>query len=463
MNAPEQTEEFHPDQTNGQLARLINALNPTGLLYKRKELDSLDADQRKGLLFDVYGPGDLELRCANLYLVLPLLHRARSQNEKEFLLKIFVPWVGLRRKLEVNRSRILDEFAKTQSFPPGSSQEAAHQVNVYRNIVADLIDPYLTLIVACYQFVEGTFVNLESANFGLGERNKDEYLTARIKKEDPEIHLLSGYSALVRNAVSHSGSHGVEYKPGKILFRNIKRGPSPTVETTEWTIDQLLENVTLLYECILSIDAAVGIFGLDIAELLENDWVLYSQAIYYATSPEEQDKMQAAADARLDAIRTNESMPFGEKYKALWAALEHNYALRRMPVKGTKYRNSDAVLRIEVPVTQLDATNEQQILNGVARLSRYAILAESAFGQLAEIYVTAEIEDDGKEQIVAGFKREALHEYNDKRAGLYDLLDEATVRVNGMRVSLSVDFDAVSRDERESLRESFPRRDCSNR
>jgi hypothetical protein len=434
MNTPEQTEESHTHQTNGQLAYLISALDPTGLLYKRRELDSLDADQRKEFLLDVYGPGDLELRWANLYLVLPLLHRARSQNEKEFILKIFLPWAGLRRKLEVNRNRILDEFAKTESFCPGSSQEAAHQVNVYRNIVADLIDPYLTLLVGCYQFIEGTFVDLENANFGLGERNKDEYLTARIKKEDPEVRFLSGYSALVRNAVSHSGSHGVEYKPGKVLFRNIKRGATPIVETCEWTIDQLLENVTRLYECILSTDAAVGIFGLDIAELLENDWGLYSQAIYYATSPEEQDKMQAAADAKLDAIRTNESMNFGEKYKALWAVVEHNYSFRRMPLKGTKYRNSDAVLRIEVPITQLDGTDDQQIVERVALLSRYAMLAESTFRQLAEIYVIAEIEDDGKEQVVATFKREALHEYNDKRAGLYDLLDEAKVKVNGVWV-----------------------------
>lgn len=463
MDATEQTDESHTDQTNGQLVSLINALNPTGLLYKRKELDSLDADQRKELLLDVYGPGEVELRLANLYLVLPLLHKARSQNEKVFLLKLFLPWVGLRRKLEVNRNRILDEFAKTQSFRTDSSQEAAHQVNVYRNIVADLIDPYLTLLVGCYQFIEGTFVDLENANFGLAERSKDECLSARIKKEDPKVRLLSGYSALVRNAVSHSGSHGVEYKPGKVLFRNIKRGATPTVETSEWTIDQLLENVTRLYECILSIDAAVGIFGLDIAELLENDWGLYSQAIYYATSPEEQDRIQVAADAKLDAIRTSGSLTFGEKYEALWAAVEHNCALRRMPLRGTKYRDSDAVLRIEVPITQLDDTDDQQIFERVALLSRYAMLAESAFRQLAKIYVIAEIEDDGKEQVVAGFKGETLHEYNDRRAGLYDLLDEATVGVNGMRVSLSVDFDAVSRAEGESLRESFPRRDRSNR
>jgi hypothetical protein len=442
---------------------LLEALDPTGLLYKRKELDSFDDDQRRNLLLDVYGPGDLELRLANLHLLLPLLHKAGKQNEKEFLVQVFLPWVGMRRRLRVNRNRILDEFAKTQLFQVGSLEEAAHHVNVYRNLIADLIDPYLTLLVGCYQFIEGTFVDLEAANFGLGERGKDEYLTARIKQEDPEVRLLSGYSALVRNAISHSGSHGVDYKSGSILFRNIRRGPTPIVETSEWTVDQLIKNSTRLYECILSVDAAVGIFGLDIAELLENDWLLFSQAIYYATSPEEQNEMQAHADAKLEAIRASSSMSFKEKYEVLWAVVTRNCALRQMPLKGTRYKNDGAVLRIEVPCTQLDDTDEQQILERIALLSHYAILAEFAFGKLALTYVVAEIEEDSREQVVAGFTTETLHEYNDKRAGLLDLVYEAMVKVNGARISLSIDFGALSNGEQQSLGESFPRRDRSNR
>jgi len=443
------------------LEAILDALNPSGLLYIRKDLDDLGEAQRKGLLDDVYGPGDLDLRLANLYLVLPLLHKARSHDERGFLLRVFLPWLSLRMRLKVNRSRILDEFAKTGSFTPGTSDEHAHLVNIYRSIVADLIDPYLTLLVACYQFVEGSFTDIEAANFGLGERNKDEYLSSRIRNDDPQVRLLFGYSPLVRNAVSHSGSHGVTYQTGKILFRNIKRGANPTVEAVEWTGEALLDKITRLYECILSIDAAVAVFGLDINELLGNDWELLSQALHYATSPEEQAEMHRPVEARLDRIRTSDQISLEDKLKALLYVFQSNCARRKIPLKGIKYSSDPRSLRAEVPAISLDDTVDEQIRDRVAELSRYAILAEAAYGQMADIYVIAETHENGKEQVIAGFNRDLLHEYGAHRAGLLDLIHEATIRVNGNLVRMSVDFEELSRHERESLAETFPRRDRS--
>jgi hypothetical protein len=123
-------------------------------------------------------------------------HHQTLTDERGFLLKVFLPWVGLRKRLRVHRDRIADEFLKTAGYTAGISEEYAHLVNIYRNIVADLIDPYLTLPVACYQFVEDSFTHLEAANYGGTERNKDEYLRSRIRNDDPEVRLLSGYSPL---------------------------------------------------------------------------------------------------------------------------------------------------------------------------------------------------------------------------------------------------------------------------
>lgn len=459
MDVSQPNSEFKNDRANSELGDLLDALIPTGLLYIRKDLDDLDEHQRKELLLDVYGPGDLNLRLSNLHFVLPVLHKARSTNERQFLLQVFLPWVGLRRRLRVNRNRCLDEFAKTSSFTPGTPDEYAHLVNVYRSIVADLIDPYLTLLVACYQFVEGGFTNIEDANFGLGERNKDEYLTSRIKGDDPQVRILSGYSPLVRNAVSHSGSHGVTYQTGKVLFRSIKRGSTPTVEAVEWTEDELLDNLTRLYECILSIDAAVGIFGLDISDLLENDWTLYSQALHYTTSPEEKAEMKSHSDAQLELIRSSGKIGVEEKLKALLYVLQINCTRRKMLMNGIKHSSERKVIRVEVPATDLDENDDVQVRDRVGMLSRYAILAESVFAQMADTYVVAESQEDGKEQVVLGFKRELLHEYGEQRAGLIDLIHEATIRINGNRVIISVDFEGLSKQERESFGETFPRRD----
>lgn len=456
MDASQANNEFQNPRANAELGALLDAM---GLLYIRKDLDDLEEHQRKELLQDVYGPGDLNLRLANLHFVLPLLHKARGKDERQFLLRVFLPWVGMRRRLRVNRNRILDEFAKTGSFTPGTPDEYAHLVNVYRSIVADLIDPYLTLLVACYQFVEGGFTNIEDANFGQGERNKDEYLTSRIKKDDPQVRLLSGYNPLVRNAVSHSGSHGVTYQTGKVLFRNIKRGSIPSVEAVEWTEGELLDNITRLYECILSIDAAAGIFGLDISDLLGNDWTLYSQTLHYTTSAAEQAEMQSQSDAKLELIRSSEKIGVEDKLKALLYVLQSNCARRKMALNGIKHSSERKVIRVEVPATNVDENDDAQIRDRVAQLSRYAILAESVFAQMVDTYEVAESQEDGKEQVVVEFKTDLLHQYGEQRAGLLDLLHEATIRVNRNRVIISVDFEGISKQERESLGETFPRRD----
>lgn len=461
MDVSQPNDKSREDSGRDELGSLLDALIPTGLLYVRKDLDDLDQKQRMELLHDVYGPGDLELRLANLHLVLPLLHKARSRDERQFLMRVFLPWVGIRRRLRVNRNRILDEFAKSGTIAPTTPDEYAHLVNVYRSIIADLIDPYLTLLVACYQFVEGGFTSIEDANFSQGERNKDEYLTSRIKDDDPQVRLLSGYSPIVRNAVAHSGSHGVTYQTGKVLFRNIKRGSTPTVEAVEWTEDELLDNITRLYECILSIDAAVGIFGLDISDLLGNDWTLYSQALHYTTSPEEQAEMQSQRDAQLELIRSSGKVGVEDKLKVLLYVLHSNCARRKMPLNGIKYSPERKVIRVDAPATDLDENDDAQIRDRVAKLSRYAMLAESVFAQLADTYVVAESQEYGKEQVVVGFKRDLLHEYGEQRAGLLDLIHEATIRVNGNRVIISVDFEEVAKQERESLGETFPRRDSA--
>ena len=450
------------NRTESELEAVLNALDPSGLLYKRTDLNDLNEAQRAGLLHDVYGPGDLELRLANLHLVLPLLQKSRSKDERKFLLKVFLPWVGMRKRLSVHRNRIADEFAQTASFTAGTYDEYAHLVNIYRSIVADLIDPYLTLPLACYQFVEGSFVDLEAANYGGSERNKDEYLRSRIRNDDPQIRLLSGYSPLVRNAISHSGTHGVTYGPGTILFRNVKRGPTPTVEAAEWTENELLDNITRVYECILSIDAAVGIFGLDITDVLANDWMLLSQALHYATSPEEQAKMHAPIETLLDQIRTNNEMSIDGRLEALLSVLQDACSLRGMQLKAMQYGSAQKVLRVDVPALSLDDSADQQIRNRVMELSRYAVLAETVYGGLADTYIIRETHADGKEQVITIFNRDLLVEYNDQSAGLIDLLHEAVISVKGMVVRLTVDFEEVGKQERTSLGETFPRKGRSS-
>jgi hypothetical protein len=51
-----------------------------------------------------------------------------------------------------------------------------------------------------------------------------------------------------------------------------------------------------------------------------------------------------------------------------------------------------------------------------------------------------------------------LEQNIEERAGLYDLLHEADVRLDGNKIVISVAFDKVAEMERKSLDRSFPRK-----
>src|SRR5262249_8271026 len=150
-----------------------------------------------------------------------------------------------------------------------------------------LFDPYLSLIVACFQFKEGSFTTLEDADIGHGERTKYDYLLKQVNAiYAGKQTFLSGYDPRVRNAISHSGARGVTYLPDRVVFRNIKRATPPVVETVTWTFDELQLRVMQLLECIVSIEVAAEVFGLDCTPVIGADFETYTQFVLHAVPPE---------------------------------------------------------------------------------------------------------------------------------------------------------------------------------
>jgi hypothetical protein len=62
-----------------------------------------------------------------------------------------------------------------------SIEETEHFITLYRSLVSDLLDPYATLLVACHQFVAGSFAGIEAANFNLDELNKVEFVQSAMQ------------------------------------------------------------------------------------------------------------------------------------------------------------------------------------------------------------------------------------------------------------------------------------------
>lgn len=430
-------------------------LKPETLLFVRK---SLEASDIQGLAEPLNLPGDLGLRSANISVFLPLLHDAREKGEKAFWISLFLPWITIQRSVGAHHDRITHEFTRIVDFSEGSTDFAIHLVNLYRSIVSELLDPYLTLPLACFQFIEGTFTTIQDSNVGLGERNKAEYLERRIKRIDPENRPLSGYNPIVRNAVTHAGSDGVTYSANTVLFRNIKRAVPQVVETVEWSHDTLTEKIVRLYECIISIDAAVNVFGVDCGEILLKDEDVKAEIIQRVFTPQQRAELRGRFDGLVEKIRNGKDLTANQQFELLSQMLIYNYAKRKMPVRGIRISSESQMVMVEIPDQQKDLSNDKVLRDAVLECSHYCILARTVFGSDFERYVARTVLESGQPRLTVILAGKLLQEYVEELAGLHDLLHESDVRLDGNKVVISVDFEQLSELEKQSLDRRFPRK-----
>jgi len=431
-------------------------LNPEKLLFVRKHLE---ADEARGLSNLLLGAGDADLRATNISILLPLLHEARERADKTFWIKLFLPWITIQQSVRAHHNRILDEFVRIGEFGADSQELLIHLVNIYRSLVADLIDPYMTLVVACFQFIEGEFTDIKNANVGAAERRKAEYLARRIVKIDPERRLLSGYEPIVRNAVTHSGSAGIVYRSNSVLFRNIKRGMPATVEAIEWSRDTLVNKIVRLYECITSIDAAVNVFGVDCGESLLKDEDAKSEFIQRALTAERRAELRLPFEELMKRIREDEDLPPEKQIERLSQILLYNYEKKKMPVVGIGVNYSRRAVLVDIPDAQRDFGNDETLRDGVMECGHYAVLAKSVFGTDFDHYVIRMVSESAQHRLTTVLPGKLLGEYIEERAGLYDLLHEADVHLDGNKVVITVDFDKLEEKERGSLDRVFPRKE----
>jgi hypothetical protein len=431
-------------------------LTPEKLLFVRKQLE---AEEARGLSSLLLGAGDADLRSTNISILLPLLHEARHKDDKNFWIKLFLPWITIQQSVRAHHNRILDEFVRIGDFGADSQELLIHLVNIYRSLVADLIDPYMTLVVACFQFIEGEFTDIKNANVGAAERNKAEYLTRRIVKIDPEMRLLSGYEPIVRNAVTHSGSDGIVYRSNSVLFRSIKRGTPATVEAVEWARATLVNKIARLYECIASIDAAVNVFGVDSGEFLLKDDNVKSEFIQRALTPERRAELRAPFEELMKRIREDKDLPAEKRIERLSQILLYNYWKKEMPVSGIGVNYSRRAVLIDVPDEQRDFANDETLRDAVMHCGHYAVLARSVFGTDFDHYVIRMVSESAQHRLTTVLPGNLLGEYIEERAGLCDLLHEADVHLDGRKAVITVDFNKVAEKERESLDPVFPRKE----
>lgn len=441
--------------TPNEVLSILERLYPDSLLLVRDET-GLDEETQQALWRKVAFSYDPPRRLATVEYLLLVMHRACEQDRAAYLTKVFFPWVGIKRRLHDQVMRIIDDIARTNEIEAYSAEDAAHiATKVYRPLVSDVFDPYMTLLVATYAFIEGSFVDIETSNLGAQERSKAEVVESRIRQSGGPPNLLDGYDPIVRNALSHTGSEGVLYEPGSILFRNIKRGPTPVVEARRWSHDDLHSHVIALIELVMSIDAAVEIFGIDSVDLVSQRGVT-DQFVYHVLDREQRQALGASLGDKLKQLQTIDTIPQAERLDLLGEILFLQCGERDIPCTSVAFNTEHKTCFVAAPI-DAKPVSDKEIGDTAMPLIRYLILARAVFGQLFDRFVV-DGEVAGASAIKVALPAGPLDEYAAEQAGLVDLLGDARIWVDGKPISIMLDFDALAASEDQTLGPRLPRR-----
>ncbi|MBZ9647582.1 hypothetical protein K9B33_08515 [Sphingobium sp. 3R8] len=441
--------------TPNEILSILERLHPDSLLLVRDET-GLDEETKKALWRKVAFSYDPPRRLATVEYLLLIMHEACEHGRAAYLTKVFFPWVGIKRRLHDQVMRIIDDIVRTNEIEAYSTDDAAHiATKVYRPLVSDVFDPYMTLLVATYAFIEGSFVDIETSNLGAQERSKAEMVQSRIRQSGGPANLLEGYDPIVRNALSHTGSEGVLYEPGSILFRNIKRGLAPIVESRRWSHDDLHSHVIALIELVMSIDAAVEIYGIDSVDLASGRDVT-DQFVYHVLKREERLALGASLGDKLKDLQTIETIPQAERLDLLGKILFLQCAERDIPCTSVAFNTEDKTCFVTVPIDAKPVSDEE-IRSSVMPLIRYLIIARAVFGELFDRFVVNG-QVAGVNAIKVALPAGPLDEYAAEQAGLVDLLGDAQIWLNETPISFILDFDALAAAEDRTLGPRLPRR-----
>lgn len=441
--------------TVGKLLSVIERLHPDSLLLVRNET-GLDESSLQELWEKVCFSFDPERRLATIEYLLLVMNDARQLDAKRYIKEVFLPFSRIRLQLRAQVTRITDDIARCEEIAEGTREDAAHSATkIYRPLVADIFDPYMTLLVATYQFIDGSFASITEANLGFQERNKAELVEARIKKNGGPTGLLYGYDPIVRNALSHAGSDGVVYEDGSILFRNIKRGSPPTVEARRWTHDELHLHIVALIELIMSIDGACEVFALDSMDtLIEDD--LRDGVVFHAMTREQRLEIIRRTDERLEHIRTSDKLDQGERLELLAEVLFMQCGERKMPCSSIRVSQAEDALIVVVPISAAPE-GDVEMRNQAMALMRYLIVARAVFGKMFERFISEAVAGE-KAVMTVEVPVRSLDEYAAEQAGLVDLLSDAIIEIRGGRLVMAVDDEALTAFEDAALEPALPRR-----
>jgi hypothetical protein len=386
--------------------------------------------------------------------ILDLFHSAITINQIDFIRDIFFEFYLNREKTNQNKSRIYYELASLSEYIPNSKEEANHLVNIYRNLISDLFDPYISIIVASHQFKEGNFTTFLNSNLGQGERNKYEYCLARMSNTS----LFDGYNPLVRNAISHTGTDSIRYSETEIIFKNIKRGQSPIVTTEKWTHEELKQKITDLLNFINSIDFTIEIFGYDISDIIKTTESLNFKFLDEILDFEQRLELQDKFDQTIKKISASEKLNLEERLDALTTSFFLECRKRALEVTNNRFNTKQKAVLVEIPLAEYDDSKNEELVSRFLRMLRIGIVAEPCYRNWGKKIMIVESNENKEEycKILGDFTQ--FREYNFEKAGIVDLANDLEFYYKKNKVEIIVDFNKVQEWDDNNLGRIFPRK-----
>lgn len=376
--------------------------------------------------------------------ILELFHTCLKIDNKKFLENIFFE---NQKTLRLTYDHQDFVFGQWDSFKlegkPTSRLQQMQLVNLYRNIVSDLFDPYLTIIVACLKFSEGKFRSFTHSNLFAGEFHKVNFAQARMKG----TALFNGYVPMIRNAVAHSGTHSIIYQAEHVVFRKIERKDVPLIrDFMKVGNDQLITYIASLINFVTAIYGAINIFGVDIQQMIASDRKLSILFINQVADKKSILSIRENRDKQYAQTWENTSMSDAEKRDYFARKFVESCKSSQLPATNLIFKKKEGMLLIEIPAKTIDIDNQKQVIGRLTDLMKYALIAERLFHFRYSSFFIIELEENNINntfQLLLG--QEELKAYDLHEADLYNLLANAKIYRNKIDFNIEVDFKALEK------------------
>ncbi|WP_343522018.1 hypothetical protein [Pedobacter sp.] len=414
-------------------------------ITKKKNLASLDTVKGQAEFYFT-AP---ETGASKINDLLELFHSCYDKDKTKFLTEIFYENQRVLRNTYDHRDLILEDVDRLlkSSEKPRDKRWQIMVVNVYRSVVAELYDPALAIIVACVKMREGTFTSFTNANLSMSESQKWDFAKSKLKK--PEI--FAGYLPLIRNAVSHAGTHSIVYEEERVVFRKIHRSENPViVKAVKINNAELWGKLRSMLDFVVAMNAAIEIFMLDTSDDIFNDETINSAFMRIFQPTKLYERWKTDEEAKYRTVW--ESDKFTEQEKI-------DYFLKKFVDAGAGklkegsvvLNNKNGIFIIRVPALAKNNTTKNGLVEQLKALIMIGVLAQPFFCHRYKSFLIEEVAKEGGDVYQVWLQSNNIRDFLVHKASIEDLFQDGEIYKNWQDAKIRVDFRAIEEMEFKSF------------